>query len=75
MQTGRSRWVLSKPGVQIAFEPHGFGRHKSSGTNLRQLMNGSPVMSRGHEQMGVNPLRLQSALTPQALSQGFLQIP
>lgn len=59
----------------MAFVPQGFGRHKSSGTNFLQLMNGSPVMSRGQEQIGVNPRKLQSALTPHALSQGFLQIP
>lgn len=34
------------------------------GVNGLQLMNGFPVMCRGHEQIGVKPLKLQSALTP-----------
>lgn len=34
------------------------------GVNGRQDTNGSPVISRGHEQIGVKPLKLQSALTP-----------
>lgn len=45
------------------------------GVNGRQLMNGSPVMSRGQLQIGVNPRRLQSAPMPQAPSHGFLQMP
>lgn len=32
--------------------------------NGLQLTNGSPVISRGHEQIGVKPLKLQSAFTP-----------
>lgn len=63
------------PGVQRASLPQGFGVHKSCGTNGRHRVNGSPVISLGHEQIGVSPLRLQLAFTPQALSQGFLQIP
>lgn len=43
--------------------------------NGRQLINGSPVISRGQLHTGVNPLRLQSAPVPQAPSQVFLQIP
>lgn len=34
------------------------------GVKGRQLTNGSPVISRGQEQIGVKPLKLQSALTP-----------
>lgn len=41
----------------------------------RQLTNGSPVMSRGQLQTGVNPRRLQSAPTPHEPSHGFLQMP
>lgn len=43
--------------------------------NGRQLIKGSPVMSRGQLQTGVSPLRLQSAPAPQAPSQVFLHIP
>lgn len=73
MQTGRSRPDRSCPGVQIEFVPHGFGLHKSSGTNFLHEMKGSPVMSRGQLQTGVKPRRLQSAFTPHEPSQGFLQ--
>jgi hypothetical protein len=55
--------------------PHGFGVHKSCGTNFLQATNGLPVISRGHEQTGVSPRRLQSAPIPQAPSHGFLQTP
>ena len=34
------------------------------GVNGRQLTNGLPVWVRGHEQTGVKPRKLQSALTP-----------
>lgn len=66
---------VSCPGVQMALAPHGFGKHKSSLVKGRQLMKGSPVIWRGQLQIGVKPLNLQSALTPQAPSQGFLQTP
>lgn len=43
--------------------------------NGLQLMNGSPVMVRGQLHTGVKPRKLQSAPTPQAPSQVFLQTP
>lgn len=52
-----------------------YRRMKLPGVNGRQLMNGSPVISRGQLQIGVRPRRLQSAPTPQAPSHGFLQMP
>lgn len=73
MQTGLSLFDLSKPGVQTAFVPQGFGEQRSCGTNGRQLMKGSPVISRGQLQIGVRPRKLQSAPVPQAPSQGFLE--
>ena len=72
MQTGLSLFDLSNPGVQIALLPQGLGEQRSCGTNGRQLVKGSPVISLGQEQIGVSPLKLQSALTPHAPSHGFL---
>lgn len=59
----------------MAFDPHGFGTHKSSFVNGLQLTNGSPVMSLGQLQTGVSPLNSQFALIPQDPSHGFLHIP
>lgn len=43
--------------------------------NGLQLINGSPVISRGQLHTGVKPRKLQSAPTPHAPSQVFLQTP
>jgi len=56
--------LLSFPGSQNAFGPHGLGSQRSRSVKGRQETNGSPVWVFGQEQIALYLVASQSALTP-----------